>query len=58
MNWDRNWKQLTGNVQRQFGKLIDGQLDLWEGKRDRPKQGTDGWITTKVPTSSTSPRSR
>jgi uncharacterized protein YjbJ (UPF0337 family) len=35
MNWDRNWKQLTGNVKRQFGKLIDGQLDLWEGKRDR-----------------------
>jgi uncharacterized protein YjbJ (UPF0337 family) len=33
MNWDRNWKQLTGNVKRQFGKLIDGQLDLWEGKR-------------------------
>lgn len=41
MNWDRisgNWKELTGDAKRRWGKLIDGQLDLWAGKRDHPKQ--------------------
>jgi uncharacterized protein YjbJ (UPF0337 family) len=43
MNWDRNWKQLTGNVKRQFGKLIDGKLDLWEGKRDPDRDAEHRW---------------
>jgi uncharacterized protein YjbJ (UPF0337 family) len=45
MNWDRiegNWKQLAGNVKRQWGKLTDGQLDLWVGKGDRPKPVAHG----------------
>lgn len=36
MNWDRiegNWKQLTGNVQQQWGKLIGNQLEATLGKR-------------------------
>lgn len=36
MNWDRiegNWKQLKGNVQAQWGKLTDDQLDVIAGKR-------------------------
>jgi uncharacterized protein YjbJ (UPF0337 family) len=36
MNWDRiegNWKQLADKVKRQWGKLIDGQLDHWTGKK-------------------------
>jgi hypothetical protein len=32
-----NWKQLTGTVKRRFGRLLDGQLDLWAGKRQSPK---------------------
>jgi uncharacterized protein YjbJ (UPF0337 family) len=41
MNWDRtegSWKQLADDVKRRWGKLIDKQLDLWTGKRNRPKQ--------------------
>jgi uncharacterized protein YjbJ (UPF0337 family) len=40
MNWGRiegNWKQLAGNVRRRWSKLVDEQLGLWAGKRDRPK---------------------
>ena len=40
MNWDRiegNWKQLAGNVKRRWSELVDEQLGLWAGKRDRPK---------------------
>jgi uncharacterized protein YjbJ (UPF0337 family) len=40
MNLDHtegNWKQLAGNIKRRLDKLIDGQLDLWVGKRDHPK---------------------
>jgi uncharacterized protein YjbJ (UPF0337 family) len=40
MNWDRiegNWKQLAANVKRRWSNLLDGQLDLWTGRRDRPK---------------------
>ncbi|MBK8063445.1 MAG: CsbD family protein [Betaproteobacteria bacterium] len=38
MNWDRiegNWKQFRGNVQEQWGKLTDDQLDVIEGSRER-----------------------
>ena len=37
MNWDRvegNWKQLTGKVKEQWGKLTDDDLTLAAGKRD------------------------
>lgn len=37
MNWDRiegNWKQFTGSVRQQWGKLTDHQLDVISGKRD------------------------
>jgi hypothetical protein len=40
MNLDRidgSWKQLAGNVKRRWDKLIEGQFDLWAGKRDHPK---------------------
>lgn len=40
MNWDRvegSRRQLAGSVKRRWDKLIDGQLDLWAGKRDHPK---------------------
>jgi uncharacterized protein YjbJ (UPF0337 family) len=36
MNWDRvqgNWKQLKGQVQQQWGKLTDDDLDVIEGKQ-------------------------
>jgi len=36
MNWDRvegNWKQLKGQVQAQWGKLTDDDLDFVKGKR-------------------------
>lgn len=29
-----NWKQLTGKVKQQWGKLTDDDLDVIEGKRD------------------------
>lgn len=38
MNWDRiqgNWKQLTGRVKEQWGKLTDDDLDVIAGKRDQ-----------------------
>ena len=38
MNWDRiegNWKQLTGKVKEQWGKLTDDQIDMIAGKRDQ-----------------------
>jgi uncharacterized protein YjbJ (UPF0337 family) len=37
MNWDRiegNWKQLTGKVRQQWGKLTDDDLDLIDGRRE------------------------
>ena len=36
MNWDRiegNWKQLSGKVRQQWGKLTDDDLDLIDGRR-------------------------
>jgi uncharacterized protein YjbJ (UPF0337 family) len=38
MNWDRiegNWKQFTGRVKEQWGKLTDDDLDMIAGKRDQ-----------------------
>ena len=37
MNWDRiegNWKQFTGKVRQQWGKLTDDDLDVIGGKRE------------------------
>jgi uncharacterized protein YjbJ (UPF0337 family) len=38
MNWDRiegNWKQFTGRVKEQWGKLTDDDLDVIDGKKDQ-----------------------
>jgi uncharacterized protein YjbJ (UPF0337 family) len=38
MNWDRiegNWKQFTGGIKAQWGKLTDDQLDVIAGNRDQ-----------------------
>jgi uncharacterized protein YjbJ (UPF0337 family) len=38
MNWDRiegNWKQFTGKMKEQWGKLTDDDLDVIAGKRDQ-----------------------
>jgi uncharacterized protein YjbJ (UPF0337 family) len=38
MNWDRiegNWKQVTGRVKEQWGKLTDDDLDVIGGRRDQ-----------------------
>lgn len=38
MNWDRvegNWKQFTGKVKEQWGKLTDDDLTEIAGKRDQ-----------------------
>jgi uncharacterized protein YjbJ (UPF0337 family) len=38
MNWDRiqgNWKQVTGRVKEQWGKLTDDDLDVIAGRRDQ-----------------------
>jgi uncharacterized protein YjbJ (UPF0337 family) len=38
MSWDRiegNWKQFTGKVKEQWGKLTDDDLMAIKGKRDR-----------------------
>ena len=38
MNWDRikgNWKQVTGQVKAQWGKLTDDDLEVVAGHRDR-----------------------
>ena len=37
MNWDRiegNWKQLTGKVKEQWGKLTDDDLMQVQGRRE------------------------
>lgn len=43
MNWNPqvDWKQLAAGVKRRWGRLVDDQLDLWSGKRDRSKQAAD-----------------
>ena len=38
MNWDRiegGWKQMTGKVKEQWGKLTDDDLTEISGKRDQ-----------------------
>ncbi|QDQ25573.1 CsbD family protein [Chitinimonas arctica] len=38
MNWDiaeGNWKQFTGKIKEQWGKLTDDDLDRIAGKRDQ-----------------------
>jgi uncharacterized protein YjbJ (UPF0337 family) len=38
VNWDRiqgDWKQLTGQVKEQWGKLTDDDLDRISGKQDQ-----------------------
>lgn len=38
MNWDQiegKWKQLTGSVQNQWGKLTDDDVDQIDGNRER-----------------------
>ena len=38
MNWDQiqgQWKQFTGNVQTQWGKLTNDDMDVIEGDRER-----------------------
>lgn len=38
MNWDRiagNWKQASGRVQKEWGKLTDDDLAYVEGRRDQ-----------------------
>ncbi|TVQ40911.1 MAG: CsbD family protein [Geminicoccaceae bacterium] len=37
MNWDRiegNWKQFSGKMRQQWGKLTDDDLEQAKGKRD------------------------
>ena len=37
MNWDRiegNWKQFSGKVRQQWGKLSDDDLDVIGGRRE------------------------
>ena len=37
MNWDQvegKWKELRGEVQQQWGKLTDDDLDVIEGRRE------------------------
>ncbi|QPF73342.1 CsbD family protein [Roseateles sp. DAIF2] len=38
MNWDRiegNWKQLSGTVREQWGRLTDDDLDVIAGRREQ-----------------------
>lgn len=38
MNWDRakgNWKQVRGEVRKQWGKLTDDDVDQVAGERDK-----------------------
>lgn len=62
MDWDRiegNWKQLTGKVKEQWGKLTDDDLVAIDGKReqlegvlqerygigkDKARQDIDDWL--------------
>ena len=62
MDWDRiegNWKQFTGKVKEQWGKLTDDEIDQVNGKReqlegqiqakygyakDKARQEVDTWL--------------
>jgi uncharacterized protein YjbJ (UPF0337 family) len=39
-----NWKQLADNVKRRLGELVDQQVDLWSGKRERAKRVAEGAV--------------
>jgi uncharacterized protein YjbJ (UPF0337 family) len=39
---DGNWKQRVDNVKRRLGELVDQQVELWSGKRDRAKRVAEG----------------
>ena len=41
---ETNWKQLAGSVKRRLGELVDQQIDLWSGKRERAKQVAEGQV--------------
>jgi uncharacterized protein YjbJ (UPF0337 family) len=41
---EANWKQLAGSVKRRLGELVDQQVDLWSGKRERAKQVAEGQV--------------
>ena len=63
MDWDRiegNWKQFSGKVQQQWGKLTNDDLDTVEGRRtelvgkiqerygiakDEAEKQVDSWLT-------------
>ena len=63
MNWDRvegNWKQFSGKVQQQWGKLTNDDLSKVEGKRtelvgriqerygyakDKAEREVDDWLS-------------
>ena len=64
MNWDRvegNWKQFKGQVQQQWGKLTDDDLDVIQGNqtelagrlqerygyaKDEAQRQIDSWMKT------------
>lgn len=54
MNWDiveGKWKQLTGSVQAQWGKLTNDDLDIIDGNRDKLAgrlQEHYGWTKDEV----------
>jgi len=37
-----DWKQLAVKVKRRLGKLVEEQVDLWSGKRERAKRAAEG----------------
>ena len=45
MNWDRiegNWKQFTGKVKEQWGRLTDDDIDRMTGQRDQLRRQDPG----------------
>ena len=52
MNWDRvegNWKQFKGQVQQQWGKLTDDDLDVIQGygyAKDEAQKQINSWMKT------------
>ncbi len=65
MNWDQiegNWKQFTGEVQKQWGKITGDELDQVQGNREKlegkiqekygktkeeAKQEVDEWMNSR-----------
>jgi uncharacterized protein YjbJ (UPF0337 family) len=39
-----NWEQLAHKVKRRLDKMVDEQLDLWSGKRDRMRPVAEGQV--------------